>query len=423
MVRKCFQIKLVTAQRILVFFNFFLEKLSPNIKFGKVENSTELVVTPFKEKDSEEKSNTPKVKNVEQKDLNQSSSSLYQRLFNKDSNQTQKSSKNTNAYNIIDSRTLDNVFEKSIDEDDSSESTKSSETAQYEENPFCDKSKRKLVSQMRSMKTLLAEISSQERKIFNFRAIPRIWNDSQMCDVYVSKPFQHEAQKVFAMSYDFLNENDERVSREYYVNLKFDPQIGTNEKNTFATIELNDILMAKLKISKFSRVTLTSKNTVVNFLERIDLIPTSKNNKQEILEDFKQMLIKNTSSSPLLINQGQIFKLCGGSVLVTVKLFPESFKYCLCDAEILRERKIFVSDQFQDVEPLLKAAGEISSPSIKLNGQQRNNTIINTNELVNIVEDCVNSITIKNCLSETNQLRKLGNFLILGNIEDLRNNI
>lgn len=385
-------------------------------------------MTPFKDTDSQEKDTNVKKLQIPngtkslKKDLSQSS--LYQRLFNKDAaNPAQKSRENSSGHEVIDSRTLVNVNslseQSSIEEDDSSESTKSSENVRVEENPFCGRSKRKLVSQIRSMKTLLAEISSQERKVFNFRAVPRAWNDSQMCDVYVSKPFQHDSHKIFAMSYDFVNENDERVSREYYVNLKFlesDAPIGKNPKNTYATIELNDILMAKLKISKFSRVTLTSKNTVVNFLERIELIPNSKNNKQEILEDFKQMLIKNSDSSPLLINQGQIFKLCGGSVLVTVKLFPESFKYCLCDAEILRERKLFVSDQFNDVAPLLKAAGEISSSSVKLNGLQKNNAVINTNELANIVEDCVNSICIKNCLNETNQLRKLGNFLILGNI-------
>lgn len=400
--------------------------MSPDVKYGKVENSTELVVAPFKQ-DTQEKSFSSKKLETngtkpskEREDPSQNS--LYQRLFNKDTNPAQKPSRNSNVREIIDSRTLDNVSAKSSfeshDDEDSSESTMSSETVHVEENPFCSRSKRKLVSQIRSFNTLLSEISSQERKVFDFRVIPRTWSDSQMCDVYVAKPFQPDPHQIFAMTYDHVNENDERVSREYYVNVKYDDQISKNPKNTSANMELNDILMATLKISKFSRITLTSKNTVVNFLERIELIPTSKTNKQEISEGFKQMLINESTQSPLLINQGQIFKICGGSVLVTAKLFPETFKYCLCDAEILRERKIFVSDQIKDLDSILKAAGEISTPSNKSNGLPEHNAVINTNELVNMVEESLRGICIKNCLDGKNHMRKLGNFLITGNIAE-----
>lgn len=400
-------VRFLAAKKSFISFRLFsLEKLCPDLNFGKVDNSTELIVSPFKQNNSE-----PNISNSTTSKEN----SLYERLFNKDNNQGQQPLKTNN---VIDSRTLDNVSEKSSidDESYSSESTKSLETIHYEEKSYCRKSKLKLNSQIRSFKLMLAEISSQDRKVFNFRVLPRcMWNNnnnnSQMCDAYVSKPFQQDSLTIFALNYDHLNDNDERVSREYYVNLKIDEKIDKNSKDTFATIELNDILMAKLKISKYSRVTLTNKKTVLNFFEKIELIPTSNNkvNKQEIIESFKEMLIK---SAPLLINQDQIFKLCGGTVLVSVKIFPESFKYCVCDAEILRERKIFVSDQTKDLEILLKATDEISS--IKLAGLQRKKSVIQTNELVNIVEDCVKSITIKNCRNEMNQLRKLGNILIMG---------
>lgn len=378
-----------------------------------MENSTELIVAPFKQSTQERGSvpnkNEPNMMSTSKMEPGQNS--LYQRLFNKDINQAPISSKTSN---VIDSRTLDNVS-SSIDDDDSSESTKSSETM-HEEKSYCkiERSERKFKSQMRSFKTLLAEISSQDKKIFNFRVIPRVWkNNSQMCDVYVKKPFQSDSHTTFALNYNYLNDNDERVSRDYFVNLKFDAEIGKNSKNTFATIELNDILMAKLKISKFSRVTLTSKNTVLNFLEKIELIPMSNNtvSKKEIIDDFK-LLIKK-SGTALLINQDQIFKLCG--VLVAVKLYPESFRYVLCDAELLRERKIFASDQTaKDLENVLKAADEITSPSMKSGLPSKEKSVIHTNDLVNIVENCVECITVKNCLNEMNQLRKLGNFLIMG---------
>lgn len=373
-------------------------------------------MAPF-EKDTSE----TKAMNTSKKEDNKSQSSLYHRLFNKDISPAQRSMKTNNE--IIDSRTLNNVSAKSSiddEDDDSSESTKSSETMQYEESPYCRKSKEKLNSQYRSFKNLLTEISIQERKIFKFRVVPRAWNwnDSHMCDVYVSKPFQCDSDSqntIFALNYDYVNDSSDLVSREYYVNLKIDAKIGENSKNSL--IELNNILMAKLKMEKYSRVTLTRKTTVVNFLDKIELIPSNKGvvSKQEIMENFKQMLLNSSGSSPLLINQDQVFTLCGGTVFVTVKIYPESFKYCLCDGDILRERKIFVSDQTKDIEVLLKTADEISSSSNKMAKHQKKDSVIRSKELVNIVEDCVKSITTKNCLTEMNQLRKMGNFLITGN--------
>lgn len=336
--------------------------------------------------------------------------SLYQRLFNKDINDASKSSKPATDEGIIDSRTLDNVSETS--EEDSSESTRSSDAMHIKENLNYSKSKQKIVSQIRLFQNMLTEISSQDRKSFTFRVLPRVWKDSQMCDVFVSKPF--ESQTTFALNFDFINENDEQVTKEYYVNVKIDPEVSENAPS-YPTIELNDMLMAQQKISKFSRITLTTKNTVVNFLEKIELIPTqSKISKQEIMEDFKRMLVKSSSVMPLLINQGQIFKLCGDAVFVTVKLYPETFRYCMCDAEILRENKIVLSEQNKDVQSIVKVANEISFPAMFSTAFEEDFVFIQTKELMNIVEECVTNITIKNCLNKKNQFRKLGNFLIYG---------
>lgn len=386
------------------------------MKYGRIENSTELIVTPFRKNTSDRRNisnqSEPNEMNLPKKERN----SLYQRLFNKEISNMQVSPKPTTIDDIIDSRTLDNVSDISSVDEDSSESTRSSDIMHIKENANHRKSKQKLISQIHSLENLLVEISSQDRKIFTFRAIPRVWENSQMCDVFVSKPFYLESQTTFALNYDDINENDERVSKEYYVNLKIDTKINENAMNSFPEIELNDILMAKLKISKFSCITMSSKNTVVNFIEKIELIPApTKFSKQEIFEDFKRMLVKSSSVKPLLFNQGQIFKLCGNAVMVTVKLYPETFKYCMCDAEILREKKIFLSDQLKDLSSILKAANEISSSAAPSAALERNFVFIQTKELMNIVEECVQNITIKNCLSKKNQLRKLGNFLILGN--------
>lgn len=389
---------------IHVLFKYFSEKLSPNIKYGKIENNTEVIITLYKGNSTQIKSisNQSKSSTMNERRPN----SLYQRLFNKESNIVA----NSDCTDIIDSRTLDNVPDISSVDENSTDSIGSSKSMNLNHR----ESRQKLYSQIHSFESFLAQIANQDQKTFSFRSMPRAWCNFQMSDVFVSK-VHLESPTIFAMNYDFINENNERMSRDYYVNLKTDPEIEKNSTKSCATIELSDILMAKLNIKQFSRVTLCRKNTVINFLEKIEVIPTpSKFSKQEIIEEFKWLLVKNTSASPLLINQDQIFRLCRLNLLVSVKLFPESFKYCLCDAEILRENKIFVSDQTKDLTQIMKIANEISSSNTTKSAIQNNFFFIRTKELTDIVEDCVQNITAKNCLNKKNQLRKLGNFLILG---------
>lgn len=409
---------------------FFSDKLLPEIKYGKIDNSTEFVVTPFKEETHQKMNKKEPSSSVELDGSNKlektpTQNSLYERLYNKGATQSHSSLKNsTHVNDIIDSTTLDNVSEKSTSVDDSSESeatyddqpkpTKNAESSRIARNNYRRRSQMRLDSQVDLFDTLLAELKNQDRKTFKFRVIPRTWSNSQMCDIYIAKnilPKKLDENGICILSCDSVNENEDRITKEYYVNLKQVNGSSFTSSRMYPTIELNDILMAKLKISKFGRVTLSNKKTVLNFFEKIELIPTmamDTERKKEALEDFKRMLIKCARSTPLLINQEQIFKLCHENVLVTVKIFPESFRYCLCDTEILRENKIFISENNKELSSILKAADEISSP------KSVRPTFIRTNEFDAITENCVRNISINNCLNQNNHFRKLNNYLITG---------
>lgn len=349
-------------------------------------------------------------------------------MFNKNTTQpnTPHKKPSESLEGIIDSRTLDNVSDESSTSDESDETIyndqqegKAPKTIITEESPCHRRAKLKLDSQIRLFDTVLTELKNQDRKLYKFRAIPRLWGTSQMCDVYLTKrntPKELDFQAIYILSCDSVNENDDRITKEYYVNLLPSIETDMSTNSIYPSIEINDVLMAKLKLSKFSRVSLSNKKTVLNFFEKIELIPTSALNatrKQEVMEDFKRMLINLCHSTPLLINQDQIFKLCGGNVMVTVKIFPESFRYCLCDAEILRENKLSFSEQNKDLTHILDAADDLTASS-KLVSLDRSPSFIHIMEIMDIVDSCVENIALKNCLGGENRFRKSNNYLITG---------
>lgn len=431
------------------------EKLQPDTKYGKIENNTEVIVKPFKSADQSIKQTKSKVesppKQKETQNLNykpnqnqnQSKSSLYDRLYKKDgkndspSPQRQSPQPQSNG-KVIDSTTLDNVSESSDEEDSSSESdgtvydgnaqtftnnSASSLFSSAKEEPILKKPKTKaprLDVQTRLFDAMLAELKSQDRKTYKFRAIPKKWsNNSQMSDVFLTKhniPDDFDPKSIYIMSCESVNDNGEVITKEYYVNMKVAADSAEIPQNIYPSIEINDILLAQMKLPKFSRVTLSTKKTVLNFVEKIELIPantTEACNKLDIMEDFKRLLIKCSRLTPLLINQDQIFKLCGGNAYVVAKIYPESFRYCLCDGEILRENKLFMAENQRDIMQILTTAEEIHLPR---NSKQHEETksMVDLNENENIIENCVEYMVRKNCLDEGNRLRKPNNYLIIG---------
>lgn len=419
------------------------------MQYGKIENNTEFIVTPFKEGPSVGRKSSPQktkpqtngTKTNTTEDLNGNRNSLYERLFNKNAKKSEPTNQSNGDVTVIDSRTLDNVSVKSsIDKDDSdsdsddssyhpnNHSTSSMSTAANDNgSPPPPKTRPvRLDVQIRLFDALLTELKNQDRKSFRFRAVPRKWNDSQMCDLFLTQhntPEAFDTKQIYVLKCEVINENDERISKEFYVNIKPAEESDTIPKNIYPTIEVNDILMAQLNMQKFSRVTLSTKKTVLNFVEKIEIIPSANSNitdAREIEEGFKRMLIKSTRFDPILINQDQVFKILDGDAIVSVRIFPESFRYCRCDNEILRDNKIFVSEQRKDLTNLLSAAEEVMDPKEKDKQEETgggfaaNDVFVHLDEFENIVNDCVETAVLNNCLDERNSLRKTNNFIIIG---------
>lgn len=436
-------------------FNFFAEKLGSDVKYGKIDNDTEFIVTPFKDgsKTSEKKSSEQKpeqkpksqTNGIKTEDLNGNRSSLYDRLFNKSTKASEPMNQSNGDIKVIDSTTLDNVSVKSSFDNDDAESVYSEGSNYIQNQNNCSASSIstaandydtpqppktrpvRLDVQIRLFDALLAELKNQDRKSYRFRAVPRKWqNDTQMCNLFLTQhniPEAFDTKQIYVLKCGILNEHEERIAKEFYVNIKVAEENEAISKNIYPTIEVNDILMAHLGLQKFSRVTLSTKKTVLNFVEKIVVIPAVNSNitdLRDIEEGFKRMLVKCTRFQPMLINQDQIFKICDGDAIVSIKIYPESFRYCLCDNEILRDNKIFLADPPKDLTNIFTAADDIMNP--KENDKQEetaggfsaNENFIHLDEFENIVNDCVDTTVVNSCLDDQNRLRKANNFIIVG---------
>lgn len=253
--------------------------------------------------------------------------SLYERLYKKRV-ENLKSKPQNGIVGVIDSRTLDDVSEKSASSTDveSSSESETSQSISIDSSAKSDNSK-KFDVQIRLFEAMINELKNKDREIYTFRAIPKKWDDdSQMCDVFLMEydtPENFDPEMIYILINEYSNENDQRITKEIYVKVNIQ-KTSDGFKNIFPSIEINDVLLASQKIEKFSRIRLSTKKTVLNFVEKIELSATSNpsvRDREKIIDEFKQLL-----SSPLLINQDQIFKLCGGRFLVQARIYPESFR-------------------------------------------------------------------------------------------------
>lgn len=436
----------------------FLDELSPSTKYGKIENNTELIVTPYKDGVSNGIETTipePKPQTNGNVDTPEKRGTLYDRLFSKNAKAEAAMKKSPTRQisadtSVIDSTTLDNVTVKSSSSD---EDSSDSDASNYDGNAqsFSSTAKSKVPSkkstncksrkspspprktkpvrldvQSRLFDALFAELKKHDRKSYRFRAVPRKWADSQMSELFLTshnQPNAFDMDQVYVLNCETINENDERTTKEYYVSVRPCEENETIPKNIFRSIEINDVLMAHLKMQKYTRITLSTKKTVLNFVEKIELIPSSSCTLglRDIEDTFKRVLIRSSRTLPMLINQEQVFRLDDEGSAVMVKIYPESFRYCLCDGEILRENKIFVVEQRRDLSGFFINAEEIASKDLKEDNADvggsfsANDCCIQLQEFDEIVDKCMENIVVNSCLDERNQLRKVNNHLIIGN--------
>lgn len=380
------------------------------------------------------KSEVNGLKPVPPEETNGNRSSLYNRLFNKSAGNRRPEPEPVKLdANVIDSTTLDNVSvassEKYASEDESDSESEASSTVS---NSTCENVAPppkvrpvRLDVQCRLFEALIAELKNQERKTYSFRAISRPWDDStEMCNLFLTQhntPEAFDAKIIYVMRCEINNDNDERITKEFYVNVKHVPDDDAIPRNIYPTIEMNDILMATLGVAKFSRITLSSKKTVLNFVEKIELTPAANSNisdLKEIEEGFKRLLANRSRFEPMLINQDQIFKVCDGDAFVTVKIYPESFRYCLCDGEILRENKITMNERAKDLSGVLTAAEKISNPKASDQSNDSafsaNDKIVHLDAFEEITNGCIHNVVANSCLDGENALRKMFNVIITG---------
>uniref|UniRef100_A0A182SN61 ATPase AAA-type core domain-containing protein n=1 Tax=Anopheles maculatus TaxID=74869 RepID=A0A182SN61_9DIPT len=205
---------------------------------------------------------------------------------------------------------------------------------------------------------LIETLGQNVAKVYEFRVIRGVWNCRrnmiQICDLLTTKeniPNTMDINKPF-----MLTTND---NREYYVNVRFATETERFPTNAYPTVEINDRLMEQLEINHGEKITLKPIHNALNIVDRIELLPATKVApmiEEDIAEKFKQFVLQNSKIHALLLNQDQLFKL--PEYYVTVKLQPQSLKYCLINSTILRHSKISCIGEVKPVADILKRLAE-----------------------------------------------------------------
>lgn len=387
--------KKLSKNKFPTIIRIFLDRLKPKTSFGRIDNDTELIINP----------NTN-----QQNDL---SSTRASRLI-KDSNNVQNkpppisrsktiSEIPSNQSSLIRSTTLtdiknheNNILNNSIF---NRRSNSSSNTSIHNYN--IEKMNRHEI-----MENLIKDLKKENRRNFEFRVITGKWENShQISDIFVTKnnlPEFMDLDQIFTIQ--TLNDY------EYYVNVKVIAENELFPNNIYNTIEINENLMKLLKIKEFDKIQLQPKlTTIINFIEKIELYSNKRINYKLLENSFKNYILNNTKLSCLLLNQNQILKL-EDDIIVTVHLIPEHFKYCLLNSQILKENKIYASDEIKNVDEILDIE----------NNNDEEDTILSVKDLIHIqnFDDIVlnikNQLIMNLCLNQTNSILKQGNILIAG---------
>ncbi|XP_065075687.1 peroxisomal ATPase PEX1 [Ochlerotatus camptorhynchus] len=259
---------------------------------------------------------------------------------------------------------------------------------------------------------LVATLTRESPKIYEFRVIRGVWNcrrnNSQICDIYITKeniPAGMDINLPF-----LLATNDDR---EYFVNVRLSSDGERFPKNAYPTVEINDKLMEQLEINPGEKVTLRAKQNALNIVDMIELIPAAKITSKiesDIVEKFKEFVLFNSKVHPVLLNQGQVFKL--PEYYLTVKLQPANLKYCLVNAVILRQSKILCSGEVKSLNGVVPAEeDEKKKGGDSGGGEQKQVKIAKFQE---IADECVDQLKLKLCLDERSTVRKTYNVIVSG---------
>lgn len=174
-------------------------------------------------------------------------------------------------------------------------------------------------------------------------------------------------------------------------------------------ITIPDVLMNHLNIEQYERITLKPKNFVLNFVDKIELHADKKMTLRELREiedNFKTYIIENSKMFPVVLNQNQIFRMKNNHY--TLNLQPETFKFCVVNADVLREAKIQATETIKPVDKMLKVPSKEEDPLYD------ESKLIEIEKFDAISDDCIKRIKLSLCLDWKNNLRKRCNIILTG---------
>ncbi|XP_017842964.2 peroxisome biogenesis factor 1 [Drosophila busckii] len=253
------------------------------------------------------------------------------------------------------------------------------------------------------MERLKKDLQRESSSCFEFRVIRGLWQEkAQESDVYITPAHLPEFMQL-----DQFYCMRTAADKEYYVRVRL---VTDEDKQLPATIhpsiELNANLMKLLNIKELERVVLRPKTTVVNFVEKIELYAHKKTHYKIMENAFKRFVIEKTQQAPMLFNQEEVVRL-EDELLVTVGILPEHFRYCVVDAQFLKESKIYAADLVRPVNEIIKEQPPAIAPlSVK--------DLIRLPEYDKIVEQLVSELRINLCLNAKNSVLRQSNVVLTG---------
>ncbi|XP_030372495.1 peroxisome biogenesis factor 1 [Scaptodrosophila lebanonensis] len=251
------------------------------------------------------------------------------------------------------------------------------------------------------MERIKKDLRHENARNFEFRVIRGLWQEqAQESDVYITRTHLPEF-----MDLDLFYCLRTAGEKEHYVRVRLlsDAELPAT---IHPSIEVNANLMKLLNLEELERVVLRPKTTVVNFVEKIELFAHKKTHYKIVENAFKRFVIERTNVAPMLFNQEEVVRL-EDDLLVTVGILPEHFRYCVVDAQFLKESKIYAADLVRPVNEIIKEQPTPKSPlSVK--------DLIRLPEYDSIVDKVVEELRMNLCLNSDNSVLRQCNVLLTG---------
>ncbi|XP_058831801.1 peroxisomal ATPase PEX1 [Topomyia yanbarensis] len=261
--------------------------------------------------------------------------------------------------------------------------------------------------------SLVATLTREVPKNFEFRVIGGVWNcrrnNSQICDIYITK--ENIPQGMDINQPFLLTTNDDR---DYFVNVRMATDVDQFPRNIYPTVEINDKLMEQLEINHGEKVTLKAKQNALNIVDMIELVPVAKlasKVEADIVEKFKEFILFNSKVYPVLLNQGQVFKL--PEYYLTIKLQPANLKYCLVNGVILRQSKIICSGEVKSLETVVSSV-EDEKKKKPVEPAEYEPKHVKIDKFQEILNECVDQLKFNLCLDDRSTVRRSCNIIIAG---------